>query len=142
MLAKGDIPFRITHHKAVYTVAESSLMEGVKPDKIVKNILLKDDRGFFLAVLRGDKRIDFGKIKILRKSGKVGMATLAEVKEQTGVDIGTVNLFSYPVVVVDAGVLELTEINVHPDDNATTVYFSTKHLKDVLSDVVVAEIIK
>jgi Ala-tRNA(Pro) deacylase len=139
-LSERNIPFRVTHHKAVYTVAESAEAEGTDPSKIVKNILLKDDNGFFLAVLTGDKKFDFVKLRVIRKTKKIRMATPEEVKEKTGVEIGSVNLFSYPEVVVDSAVASLEEINTHPDDNAKTVYFPSKYLKEVVPVIVTADI--
>ena len=54
LLSEKRISYRIDRHKPVYNIAEASEVEGISPDKIVKNILMKDDRGFFLVVLCGD----------------------------------------------------------------------------------------
>ncbi len=141
-LSERDVPFRIERHKAVYNIAEASKIKGVSPEKIVKSILLKDEKGFFLAIVRGTQRIDFDKIRVIRNSKKVRMATPEEVKEQTSVEIGAVNIFSHKDALVDREVLQLEEINAHPDDNSKTAYFPAKCLKEILPNLIVADIAK
>lgn len=139
-LSEHHIPFKVASHKPVYNIAEASEAEGIHPSKVVKNILMKDEKGFFLIVLCGDTRCDFDKIRDFRRTKRVRMATPEEVKTQTGVDVGAVNLFSCPEVIADNGVLKLKEINCHPDDNTKTIYFPVQYLKDVLPHLDVADI--
>ncbi|MBI5228841.1 hypothetical protein HY991_01935 [Candidatus Micrarchaeota archaeon] len=125
MLELNHIEHRIVRHAPVYNIAEACSELGKKPKEEVKNLLLKDEKGFFLLVILGDRKADLKALQIARKTKKISLATPEEVKEKTGVSVGAVNLFSYPIVYVDYSVCSLEEINVHPDDNSVTVFAET-----------------
>jgi len=126
LLESNGIAYRVMRHKPVYTVAESCAERGAKPEEETKNLLLKDGKGFFLLVLPGDRRADFTALAKARGGGRAALATPQEVKEQTCVEVGAVNLFSHPVVFVDERVLALPQLFIHPDDNAVSVCVETK----------------
>ena len=58
---------------------------------IVKSLLLKIDDSFLLCLIAGDKRCSLNKIKKIKNSKNVRMASAEEVKEQTGYTIGGVS---------------------------------------------------
>ena len=58
---------------------------------IVKSLLLKIDDNFLLCLIAGDKRCSLNKIKKIKNSKNVRMASAEEVKEQTGYTIGGVS---------------------------------------------------
>ena len=58
---------------------------------IVKSLLLKIDNSFLLCLIAGDKRCSLNKIKKIKNSKNVRMASAEEVKEQTGYTIGGVS---------------------------------------------------
>ena len=58
---------------------------------IVKSLLLKIDDNFLLCLIAGDKRCSLNKIKQIKNSKNVRMASAEEVKEQTGYTIGGVS---------------------------------------------------
>ncbi len=58
---------------------------------IVKSLLLKIDNNFLLCLIAGDKRCSLNKIKKIKNSKNVRMASADEVKEQTGYTIGGVS---------------------------------------------------
>ncbi len=58
---------------------------------IVKSLLLKIDDNFLICLIAGDKRCSLNKIKKIKNSKNVRMATAEEVKEQTGYTIGGVS---------------------------------------------------
>ena len=58
---------------------------------IVKSLLLKIDNNFLLCLIAGDKRCSLNKIKKIKNSKNVRMASAEEVKEQTGFTIGGVS---------------------------------------------------
>jgi len=136
MLKKAGISYRVVRHKPVFTVAEACAELKITPDAVVKNILLKDDKGFFVVVIQGDRKMDFGAIAKLRSTAKVMMASPEEVKDETGVEIGSVSLLSFPDVLVESGVKSLSELNIHPDDNKVTLFVSIDALNLVKKLVV------
>ena len=58
---------------------------------IVKSLLLKIDDNFLICLVAGDKRCSLNKIKKIKNSKNVRMASAEEVKEQTGYTIGGVS---------------------------------------------------
>ena len=58
---------------------------------IVKSLLLKIDNNFLLCLIAGDKRCSLNKIKKIKNSKNVRMASAEEVKEKTGYTIGGVS---------------------------------------------------
>ena len=58
---------------------------------IVKSLLLKIDDNFLICLIAGDKRCSLNKIKKIKNSKNVRMASAEEVKEQTGYTIGGVS---------------------------------------------------
>jgi Ala-tRNA(Pro) deacylase len=135
LLDSRGIPFRVIRHKPIYTIADACRELGITADKEIKNLLLRDSKGFFLLVLRGDKRADLEAIERARGAGLVRMATPPEVKEQTGVEIGHVNPFAYPVVFVDEGVKSLGELLANPDDNSVSFAIPCAPALELLSPV-------
>ena len=58
---------------------------------IVKSLLLKIDDNFLICLIAGDNRCSLNKIKKIKNSKNVRMASAEEVKEQTGYTIGGVS---------------------------------------------------
>lgn len=125
-LTENNVAYRVCRHPPVFNVPEACAALGVKPQEIVKNLLLKDGKGFFLCVLRGCDKLDFKTIAAARGGGKPSLARPEDVERETGVKAGSVNLFSFPHVLIDEKARLLKELNIHPDDNATTVFAETQ----------------
>jgi len=136
--SKG-IPYRVIRHKPVFNTAEACAELGILPGKDVKFLLLKDDRGFFLLIAVGNTRVDYKAVRAARGTRKVRMAFANEVKEQTGVEVGSVNLFSYPEVLVDRRATTLDEIGTHPDDNSVTFMIPAGKAIDLLENKSIGE---
>ena len=134
LLNGKKVEYKILRHKPVFNIQEASAELGVKPEEEVKNILLKDGKGFFLLIAVGNTKIDFKAVQIARGTKKTRFAFPDEVKQQTGVENGSVNLFSYPAVYVDSKVILLKEINVHPDDNSVTFILETSQALGLLEN--------
>ena len=139
LLDSKGIPYRVIRHKPVFNIEEACRELGVSPDAEVKNLLLKDDRGFFLLIAVGSTRVNYKAVAAARGTKKVRMAQADEVKEKTGVEVGSVNLFSYSEVLVDSRVVALAEINTHPDDNTITLMIPTGPALGLLKNKTVGE---
>lgn len=131
--------FRVVRHRPVFTVEEACAALGISAADEAKNLLFVDEKGFFLVVLRGDRKVDALALARERGTARVRLASPGEVKERTGVAVGAVNLFSFAVVLIDEEVLALAELPVHPDDNSVTFFVKTADaLRMVPSAVVVS----
>ena len=58
---------------------------------IVKSLLFKDEKNYFICLVAGDKRCSLKKLKFLLKKSDISMANADEVKEYTGFSIGGVS---------------------------------------------------
>ncbi len=133
-LKENGVGYEIKRHKPVFNIHEACLELGLKPEEEVKNLLMKDSKGFFLLIACGNTKADFKALSKTRGGGKVSLASAEEVKQNTGVDVGSVNLFSYPIVYVDERILSLKKINSHPDDNAVTFFIDASKALELLKD--------
>ena len=127
-LGELDIETTTHEHPAVFTVAESELLERELPGAHTKNLFLKDAKGrVFLIVAKSTSRID---LKALPK--RLGCARLSFGKpellmELLGVKPGSVTAFSLindpdqrVRVVIDATLMDHATINCHPLENTAT----------------------
>ena len=105
--------------------------EPINPKEICKTILVKHKKQYYALFLRGSDKIDFSKLKGL--IGKASIASMAEVKEITGVDAGAVCplLLDIPVI-VDKRVLKLERLNFGSSDHHHGVEIASSDLGKVL----------
>jgi len=141
-LKENGVAYEIIRHKPVFNIEEACAELGVTPDEEVKNLLLKDGKGFFLLIAVGSTRIDFKALSKIRSGGRVSLANPEEVKEKTGVEVGSVNLFSYPIVYVDGRVTGLKKLNTHPDDNSVTFMMEAGKALELLKEKTVGNFCK
>lgn len=92
----------------VESVEKASRLSGYPASLIVKTLLLRVGNGYLIAVVRGDRRVDWSKAeKIFEK--KVALAKPDEVKALLGVEVGAVTPISPKVksfrVVLDHAIL-------------------------------------
>lgn len=142
LLDSRGIKFEIKRHKPVFNIEEACRELGVDPEHEVKNLLLKDETGFFMVILTGNALVDFNSVRKARGVKKVRLALPEEVKAKTGVEIGSVNLFSFPTVLLDRKVTELPTLNTHPDDNSVTFFIPTADALGLLENMVVGDFSK
>ncbi|HSL92356.1 MAG TPA: YbaK/EbsC family protein [Candidatus Limnocylindrales bacterium] len=69
---------------------------GVKVGQIAKTILLIVDESPVIAVISGDKRVDFKKVKALRGGKKVRLGGPEDVVAHTGFKVGAVSPVALP----------------------------------------------
>src|SRR4030067_1147449 len=70
-LDKKGAKYAIVTHKKVYTAYDAAQTLKRKLDEIVKNLLVKTNKGFVLVLLPASKRVDLNKLKkLLNAKGK------------------------------------------------------------------------
>ncbi|MEM4602088.1 MAG: YbaK/EbsC family protein, partial [Desulfurococcaceae archaeon] len=70
----------------VETVEKASRLSNEGPDSIIKTILLRGNHNYFIAIARGDRKIDFKKATQLLGTNLV-LANPKEVSEVLGVEV-------------------------------------------------------
>ncbi|MBY0332455.1 MAG: prolyl-tRNA synthetase associated domain-containing protein [Acetobacteraceae bacterium] len=129
-LAAMGIEHRVTHHPAVFTVAESRALRGQLEGGHSKNLFLRPKTGpFLLAVLEERRQISVNALGRAAGAGRVSFADAAALMQHLGVEPGSVTPFglvnAVPGAVRVAFDRHLIEdhawINVHPLANTATV---------------------
>lgn len=123
------VQYRVVEHKAVYTVAESS---HVLADKVpVKTLLLREEKGdrLFMVAMRGDVRLDTKRLAAELGVKKLQFVKPEQVESLVGVPPGSVSIFgllhdgaSQLEVVLDAALMDESEIGFYPNENTATVF--------------------
>jgi Ala-tRNA(Pro) deacylase len=123
-------------HPAVFTVAESSILERQLPGGHTKNLFLKDKKGrLFLVVALGHARID---LKTLHKplgADRLSFGSPDLLMEVLGVPPGSVTPFALindkarrVTVVLDADMMRHERLNYHPLANTATTNIARSDL--------------
>ncbi len=94
LFESAGVPFEVIEHASVKTSQEAALARGSPLSQCVKPMLVKFKRNgadFFVVVnIPADKRLDLKKVKTVLKAQDARLASLGEVAEQTGCELGAV----------------------------------------------------
>lgn len=126
----------------VETVEKASLLSGYPPGMIVKTLLLKVCGNYLIAVVRGDRRIDYD--KALRYLGsKPTLANPMEVLETLGLEVGAVTPLNPSVrnarVILDPAIMTSSEVLCGGGSKNTLFKLKTRdlinYLKPEIADI-------
>ncbi len=103
----------------------------IRREEICKTMIVKTGAGYRGAFLKGDRRVDFDKLRALLGS-EVRLASLKEVREVTGVDPGAVCplLLGIPLL-MDRQVMGLKKVNFGSGDHLYGIEMGPKDLADL-----------
>lgn len=103
LLKKTQVKYRLYEHQPVYTSREAAEVRGLELKQGAKALVMIADKKPILAVVPGDAKLDPAKFKEAYGFNDLKMASPAEVKTITGVEIGAVppfgNLIGLPTYV-------------------------------------------
>ena len=128
-------------HKAVFTVAESTLIKSHKPGLSCKCLFLKDEKGkFYLLAMNAHKRAD---MKLLKKEldvEKLHFASEEELKRELNVTPGSVSIFAMIYkknvnLIIDKEVWTEKIVGFHPNINTSTLEISHENLEKFLNSL-------
>lgn len=89
MLDEAGIQYELLEHEPVHTSEEAARVRGMSEETGAKSLLLRTDRGFILAVIQGNQRLDIKKLmQHIGTSKKPRFARPEEVEEQMGCQVG------------------------------------------------------
>jgi len=112
--------------------------DEINPDEICKTIIVKDKKdNKYAFLLKGDKRIDFSKVKEVIGS-KASIISYEDLKKATGTEPGAVCpfLLNMPLF-IDKQVLGLEKINFGSGDHLFGLEIKTEDLEKVINFKVV-----
>lgn len=98
------IPYEVTRHGRVSSLAEAAALRGVEPRQIVKTLVVRRaDDDFVLVLVPGDRTFSWPKLRSLLGTSRLSMPDPAGAKAATGYERGTITPFgsttAWPVVV-------------------------------------------
>lgn len=102
---------RIKERKLEYTPDAKSIEEvskflKEKPDRFVKTLIYKVDEEFYACLISGDREINETKLRKLLRAKTVELASLEEVKEITGSEVGFAGPIGLDIkIVIDNDIL-------------------------------------
>lgn len=128
-LAALSIPYEAREHPAVFTVAESRLLDRDMPGAHSKNLFLKDAGGaFWLVTVPAEARVDLKALPGAVGSKRVSFARADDMIRLLGIEPGSVTPLAMinaapgsVTAVLDAGLAAAARVNVHPLRNTATV---------------------
>ncbi len=99
----GGLRFTVTRHGRVGSLEEAAAARGVRPQDIVKSLVVRRGEGDFLFVLvPGDRQFSWKKLRALLDTKRVSMPDAEVAREMTGYERGTITPFgsthAWPVV--------------------------------------------
>ena len=124
-----DIPYEAHEHSAVFTVAESRLLDRGFPGAHTKNLFLKDAGGtFWLVTVPAEARVDLKALPAAIGSKRVSFAKPDDMVRLLGIEPGSVT----PLAMINAAPGNVSavlcaslavgkRINVHPLRNTGTL---------------------
>lgn len=123
----------LVEHRAVHTIAEALIHVPAMPGLMVKNLLLRDEKGrrHFLLIVPFDKRIDLAALARLVPVSKLSMASPERLLQHLGIAPGAVSLFALlhdsahaVELLLDQAVWDASQVQAHPLRNTATVALS------------------
>jgi len=103
-LKRHEIKFELTEHHPVYTAQELAMCEHVLEIEVIKPVIVKADRIFYMCVLPACFRIDLDILKYDLDAEKVVLATEAEMQDifgdqcELGAESAMGNLYGLPTL--------------------------------------------
>ena len=142
------VAHRTHDHPPVYTVEQSREHWAAIDAEHTKNLLLKDDRGFWLVVTPAEAPLDLKALPAVIGSRRLRFASAEDLDRLLGVRSGSVSAFALlndagreVRLVLDASLARATAVAMHPLDNARTTVVAGPDLVRFLESIGVTPIV-
>lgn len=135
------IPYQVTEHPAVYTMADMDALGLDKMGIIPKNLFLRDGKGkqHFLVCAAENTLVNLKELGEKLQVKKLGFASAERLMEHLGVapgsvsPLGILNDATHAVTVIfDSNLAGAPKLGVHPNDNTATVWLGFDDLQKVI----------
>lgn len=143
-LDSAGVDYEVFEHEPVHTSEEAARVRGMSEETGAKSLLLKTDRGFILAVIQGNQRLDIKKLmQHIGTSKKPRFARPEEVEEQMGCQVGA----CYPLgnlvglrTIMDSRLQQQPVVSFNPGVHEATIKLAMSDYERV-ADPEVAELV-
>ena len=143
-LTNQNIWYEITEHKAVYNMAEISVVTLPYPEADAKNLFVRDDkkRNYYLITVKGDKKIDLKEFKRKNNTRSLSFASENDLMNIMGLISGAVTPLGIlndkeckVQVFIDKEFMNNPNlIGIHPNDNTATIWLKTEDLINIIKN--------
>ncbi|HIG97272.1 MAG TPA: hypothetical protein HA230_02920 [Candidatus Aenigmarchaeota archaeon] len=133
LLDENNVEYKVLTHERAYTSEQAAKMRGVPLSSGVKAMVVKSEKGFFLILVPGDKKIDFDRLR--QKIGKASLASAEDVFRVTGCEVGSVhpfgNLFGLQVL-MDRHILDNPTVNFNAGLHEISINMSSRDMAEII----------
>jgi Cys-tRNA(Pro)/Cys-tRNA(Cys) deacylase len=134
------IPYRLYEHSQPPTsLEEAARQRGQEPGQIIRSILFRHEREFFVMVLMaGPGQIAWKRVRATLGVSRISMASETEVRAVTGCEIGTVNPLGLlqPVrLLADISVFKPEEISIGSGVRGAAIILRSADLQRALGKI-------
>ena len=124
ILSGNNVQYKEYNHKPIFTLEESSKINGLNINSGAKSLLLRSKNDYYLIVLPGSKRLDSKKLKQKIGTKDLRFASPAEVYEVLGCIVGACypfGSFANLRTIIDTAYLDITDITFNPGIHTKTI---------------------
>jgi Ala-tRNA(Pro) deacylase len=129
-LKEHPINYQTYSHESIHTAEDASKVRNVPMEQGLKSIIVKSEKGFYVLLVSGNRKIVFEKLKSV-----IGAARLADPKDVfriTHCEIGSVhpfgNLFGLKVI-MDRHVLDSGEVHFSAGTHNDSITMDPKDIE-------------
>ena len=142
LLDRRKIAYETVEHPAVYTMEEMDALNLPGPDRVLKNLFLRDDkkRNYYLVSLPGWKQLDLKTLRQRLSSRPLSFAKPEELEQMLHLEPGHVTPLAAlndeersVTVVFDAELVGKT-VGVHPLENTATIFLAAGDVRACIRD--------
>lgn len=136
------VSYEVFEHGPVYTSEQAARVRGEPLSSGVKSLVFKAEDDFILALVPGDKKADFAKLRSISGKKNIRLATPEEVLKVCNCEIGSVHPFGNLMgsgikTCMDRSILQNTRVNFNVGLHTMTVRMSPQDLKEIIKPEVV-----
>ena len=143
ILERMGLTYTLHHHRAVFSVSESSDIDAEIPGAHTRNLFLRDKKeNMFLLTLMAHTKIDLNLLPSLLGSGRLSFGSPDRLKKYLGITPGSVTPFAVVnnekhavKLILDKEMMEKDIVNFHPLINTMTVGLTPDALLKFLANI-------
>ncbi|MEZ6255856.1 MAG: YbaK/EbsC family protein [Patescibacteria group bacterium] len=131
ILETNKISYKRLEHEYVRTSKEAASIRGVSESTGAKALILTGDCGDILCVLPGDQKLDLKKIKTHLNVKNLCLASPDNVKELTGLEVGSIPPFGVVLnlrTLYDRSLLEKELVAFNAGDHCVSIIMNPQDL--------------
>lgn len=145
-LKKSAVKFELVNHKMVFTAFDKAATLRIKPALVGKVLVLKADKDLVMALIPGDRNLDFDKLQKAAKVKKISFVKEEIIKEKfKGVDPGAIpplrELWGMPVL-ADRTLMGQTKIILSGGSYGWSIKMTPAAFKKITPDLTIGNFSK